>query len=715
MSALPSPLKLVARGPKGASAELPLTSATTFGELLEACNTRLGLKLGPDELGSRLRVLSGFPPRPLALGTGDAISSCVRHQESIRVEVRADAASSQAANPAAVVPAPKGKGKAAGGAKPPPAKSKPAAASKLSAPSKRPAPGGGPNIRTIGGGGGGGVSRSASSSSSFSSPSPPKRRRAIAMGGSEAELGATLVGAQGSEGGKDGAFWRRVMSNAVRSQYESTKAVDRVTASRSGVFTASADPDGGRTADGTHSARMVWFPKQSSFTKARAAASGTSGASGGDGGDGGAGCGGCPAGWHEDRGLDALSGEQAVAVVREILSDPADRDMLKPENMALCSPRVFWALLLAGGGRDLPATLQYLLPDTDWAFLTVRVRKQSEKALENARQLEASAGRERRDADEDGGADGGDAGEEGKNGDETAHAGGEGAASATAAAATVGRVAGTAVAATRTPRELVLAAAERRAAEAKSPGSDGAAPALTSGPASVSSASVSSAAVLTAEALGGSEASLKASLGASLEAIVGAAWARALAAGPLTASVPGSVPGSVPTSLAALADADDAAALASALAPRRPPAAEAPSEAVVAGWISAAREHEGQRALEDILAVTGTEGSREGVVCPGGVLDSPGAIAAALSDALRCRTVRDLKLWVKRPPFARTLIAKHLAKHDGGGGSGGLGAIESAVALALPDGRMRAWFAAAEAATAQRPWLDDWISGVGGV
>jgi hypothetical protein len=70
-----------------------------------------------------------------------------------------------------------------------------------------------------------------------------------------------------------------------------------------------------------------------------------------------------------------------------VLSDANAREMLKPANMAGCSPRFFWSLVKLFGG-DVEAGLRQLIPTQDWSFLTERVRKLSEKAQANLEQEE---------------------------------------------------------------------------------------------------------------------------------------------------------------------------------------------------------------------------------------------------------------------------------------------------------------------------------------
>ena len=206
-------LVLIARGRGGGSAHLNVTTSTTFAELLALTNTQLGLKLQETDI-QRIRLLSGFPPRPLALDLCDAIGGHVQNKESLKVEVKEH----EGGAPASTAP----KSKSA----PPKVKTASKALAKKPRAQKTGVYGlGGPSSSASKKRAPVASSSSSASSSSFGamgSPPKPKRRRAIGLGSSEAELGASLVGAQGtSGGGTEGLFWRRVMKNAVGNQVSS--------------------------------------------------------------------------------------------------------------------------------------------------------------------------------------------------------------------------------------------------------------------------------------------------------------------------------------------------------------------------------------------------------------------------------------------------------------------------------------------------------------
>ena len=90
------------------------------------------------------------------------------------------------------------------------------------------------------------------------------------------------------------------------------------------------------------------------------------------------------------------------AVVQAVYDDQDDdddggggsgREMLKPQNMALLSPRVFWSLWFQYHKHEqcssIEEALALLLPDLDWKFLHRRSRQLSDKAKDNLRQNNA--------------------------------------------------------------------------------------------------------------------------------------------------------------------------------------------------------------------------------------------------------------------------------------------------------------------------------------
>jgi hypothetical protein len=96
--------------------------------------------------------------------------------------------------------------------------------------------------------------------------------------------------------------------------------------------------------------------------------------------------------------VELLTPAPLAGVVAQMLADPEGgaREMLKPVNMAGCSPCVFWSIV-HHCGPDVEAGLRQLVPGQgDWGFLRERVRKLSEKARDNQEQGRRRAGSGRR-------------------------------------------------------------------------------------------------------------------------------------------------------------------------------------------------------------------------------------------------------------------------------------------------------------------------------
>ena len=173
----------------------------------------------------------------------------------------------------------------------------------------------------------------------------------------------------GGGGGNVGKVLRGAMRNAISRQYDSTRAVTRVSAVHAGKYD------------------IVELPSSSSLAITF------------DKGMEGRGT------FHET--VDAIPREALELVLKGIhASDP---ESLRATMLAQLSPRVFWSLLketsssvsttaeaAATGtgehtvGRSTDAALQELLPTLDWTFLRRRKQTLSEKAQENLRQANSS-------------------------------------------------------------------------------------------------------------------------------------------------------------------------------------------------------------------------------------------------------------------------------------------------------------------------------------
>ena len=171
-------------------------------------------------------------------------------------------------------------------------------------------------------------------------PKAPRRRR-LNMASSEGGVGIDLASAAAGESGTRGKFFRKALKGAVEGRYEDTKAEDRVAACQSGKFEIAVAET---TLSGNASKLKVTFAK-------------------GHGSRGN----------HEDV-VDALTREETVAAVRQAVSD-GDADMLRPENCARASQRVFWSLVRHSNGKFIPAALEELVPEVGWSALFAQRRR----------------------------------------------------------------------------------------------------------------------------------------------------------------------------------------------------------------------------------------------------------------------------------------------------------------------------------------------------
>ena len=673
------PLTIIVRGVGGAHAELHLRSNSTFLDLLTEVDKRLRLKLGVDAVGERLRILTGFPPRPLTLAGSDAIGGHIMHKESLKIEVKPDRSAelSPLPNTASSSEGRKRKVKVTT------AQTKKKAAEKRQKPSP-----GSSNIHTLGGG--------------IRQINKTRRPRNV-LGGSQEEIASTLVSAQaGADSptkGKTAMFWRRVMSSAVANQYEQTKAVDRVAAARAGSYLIEEDiANGGRRiSDGTAGALLVRFPKagqlkrfmahlkqhqenpqsNSSSTSPSALESSKS--------------------YHVDSGLTDMKFEELQNVLREIISgDESDREMVKPDNMALCSPRVFWAVIkhsrrylaessVTTSTFDFGACLRAVVPNGDWSFLYTRVRKRSEKALANLAQERVDSMAERDNEGEYGekdllpmnwtiSTDRCDV----KAAANTVR--GQYSISSSSLASSSLTISPTATTSNNnsfmSARDRAAAAAEARFKGTGSTSKVGEAIAPTSSSTSPQASSSSLATTDVAHSYDNHHDELD-----SLKAIVEDSdkwWLDALDEG---AGI---------KSIVALADVNDPAAVAKAIEISKPSGTlSGPSAGLVAQWVTAARN---QRSGAELRTIVGGEST---------TIDNLALV--------KVTTVRDLILWSKRPKILRAMLTRALKGYNSAESASTLAAD---VALRFSDERQAAWLADAVSAVARRPWLDDWLTSV---
>lgn len=69
----------------------------------------------------------------------------------------------------------------------------------------------------------------------------------------------------------------------------------------------------------------------------------------------------------------------------------SNTEALRPENLAILSPRVLWSLVYHHPQLEITEIYRALLPDLDWSFLRRRPQQLSEKARENLRQKQTAS------------------------------------------------------------------------------------------------------------------------------------------------------------------------------------------------------------------------------------------------------------------------------------------------------------------------------------
>lgn len=186
--------------------------------------------------------------------------------------------------------------------------------------------------------------------------------------GSEDDISFALISSldSGSKGnGKISKVLRASMKKTVEKSYEASRAVVRNSAIASYKATFSQVANQGESTNNSTGTCLVKYPKS---VEGR--------------------------GYFEEQ-VHIITPLMLKAVVQAVYDDhdendldgesASGREMLKPSNMALLSPRVFWSLWYhyMQHCTSIEQALQKMLPDLDWSFLFSRSRKLSEKAKEN--------------------------------------------------------------------------------------------------------------------------------------------------------------------------------------------------------------------------------------------------------------------------------------------------------------------------------------------
>jgi hypothetical protein len=358
------------RGPQlpasGAALALPKGGATSLRELRRRAARAAGLD------AASLRMRAGFPPRPLdadAAGDSTVAQAGLTDRDVLSVEGTPAVASPGLPSPAAAAPM------AASALAPPAVASGAKPARKRAAGGSRKFPGKARRVGLAGapppGGaaaspGAAGLPQSAAALEAEAlAEAGPMAAAALAAGfeadsswllgdggGPEAGLGAALLGASHGGGGRHDAVTsslRRAMSAAVSQRAADAEGAARCAAAAAGAVRFDPMDDGRLT---------VTFSAPSA------------------------------------RGASAVSRQDCVPdlprlilpfVLRLVLGDASDaacRANLQPQNMAVASPRMFWAVVRHGGvgpGRPFAEALASLVPGVDWEAVTRRDRQRPER------------------------------------------------------------------------------------------------------------------------------------------------------------------------------------------------------------------------------------------------------------------------------------------------------------------------------------------------
>lgn len=328
--------------------------------------------LASSEFGTAVSALKyGFPPKPIERDATTAISDVCSNQERITVELGAAVKPA----PTPVSPAATSTGstrkskraasKAATEAMPQvikaqeammkqqakPKRKAAATTTSSSSPRKRPPPA--PKFDASVGEG-----RRLADGAAVATASPRKRKAPSSsllgdQGKNPQDMSEALMGALDNKG-KMGQVLRKGMKNAVQSSYETTRAFSRLAAIQAKSYQAQIVS--------SHNKLTIIYQGTVDKTKTTET-------------------------------VDCIPRDVLEAVIKGIHG--SDEQALRPENLALLSPRVLWSLVhVFPNYSNVEECYHQLLPDMDWTFLKQRRAPQlSEKALENLRQEQEKSGR----------------------------------------------------------------------------------------------------------------------------------------------------------------------------------------------------------------------------------------------------------------------------------------------------------------------------------
>jgi hypothetical protein len=213
-----------------------------------------------------------------------------------------------------------------------------------------------------------GQGRRLADGAAVSSPSSSNRRRRptprstaiLSSKSKSSDMSEALMGALNNKG-KMGQVLRKGMTNAVQASYETTRAFSRLAAIQGQTYTVIVVDDNSNNTDNIGVTLSISY--QGTVDKQKV-----------------------------QEQVDCIPQDVLEAVIRGIHA--SNQEALRPENLALLSPRVWWSLMHTfPDTTDIPTAYAQLLPDiTDWSFLRRRQQQLSKKALENLRQEQEENG-----------------------------------------------------------------------------------------------------------------------------------------------------------------------------------------------------------------------------------------------------------------------------------------------------------------------------------
>ncbi|EQC36204.1 hypothetical protein SDRG_06314 [Saprolegnia diclina VS20] len=319
------------------SAVLRIDSASSFQVFREQALNALGLAVSDG-----YTFKGGFPPKELHVEDDASMTSVVQNNDTVLIEPAPAAPRPGPATRSTTPNTPKTTSKSTPKTPPaPPRRTTTAAAKKAKRVPKPKFTGQGHVLGSTG--------QDVAESDAPAAPSPLLKRRKMIQLGSKEDVGDKLVHAVSSHGGSSTTdkFLRSATKSAVNHQYEMTLANARLHAALVGNYSMQTLAP---------NARGVAQMRVRFLERART--------------------------WRDEQ-LDLLQPAELTSIVKYVLLSGGEtgREMLKPFNMAQCSPRVFWSLARLSDG-DVAAALETLLPSEDWSFLGLRTRTLSAKALE---------------------------------------------------------------------------------------------------------------------------------------------------------------------------------------------------------------------------------------------------------------------------------------------------------------------------------------------